>query len=265
MTQSVDTEPTREEIPLVLLHGFPFNSSMWDDVVDLLSQENVPTIAIDAPGLGSSPIPEGEPALETAADGVIATLEDLGIERAVVAGLSMGGYIALAIAQRHPSAVAGLALLDTKASLDTEQARANRLRVADQAEREQTSDAVAGMWEVLLGETTKASEPDVVALHQAWLAAAPPAGITWGQRAMAARPARFEVLERLAVPGLVVRGAEDVLSTAADAAAMVAALEANDGAAHLVEIPAVGHMTATEDPEATAQALADFWRRCTAG
>lgn len=251
--------------PLVLLHGFPFDSSMWDEVVEILGERDVPTIAIDAPGLGVSPVPEGEPSLELAADGVIATLDELGIEHAVLAGLSMGGYISLAVTARYASRVAGLALLDTKASTDTEAARENRLRVAVAAEGVEGSDAVAGMIDVLLGETTRATEPEVVARHRAWLAAAPPTGIAWGQRAMAARPSRFEVLEDLTVPGLVIRGTEDVLSTQADAEAMIQAMLANDGEAELVLVPAAGHMTATEDPEAVADALDAFWRRCTAG
>lgn len=259
------TDPTHQGddvAPLVLLHGFPFTSAMWEEVVELLSEQNVPTIAIDAPGFGASPVPDGEPSLDDAADGVVATLDELGIGRAVVAGLSMGGYIALALAARHSSRVAGLALVDTKASADPDAARANRLRIAAETEQTNAPDAVAGMWEVLLGEVTKEDEYDVVARLQGWLADAPVAGIVWAQRAMAARPSRFEVLEDLQVPGLVVRGSDDVLATQEDAEAMARAIAANDGDAELVVIPGAGHMTAIEDPEALALALAGFWRRC---
>lgn len=79
---------------------------------------------------------------------------------------------------------------------------------------------------------------------------------------MAARPSRFEVLEDLTVPGLVVRGSEDVLATQDDAEAMARAIAANDGDAQLVVIPGAGHMTATEDPEALAEPLSAFWRHC---
>ncbi|GMA30705.1 alpha/beta fold hydrolase [Litorihabitans aurantiacus] len=133
MTEQTPQEP-RVQIPLVLLHGFPFDASMWDEVVEDLVDDGVPTIALDAPGFGQSEVPDGEPSLELAADAVAATLDELGVDRAVVAGLSMGGYIALALAARHASRLAGLALLDTKASADSEDARANRLRVADAAE-----------------------------------------------------------------------------------------------------------------------------------
>ncbi|WP_234417747.1 MULTISPECIES: alpha/beta fold hydrolase [Miniimonas] len=250
-------------VPVVLLHGFPFDATMWDDVVELLGERDVPTIAIDAPGAGESPVPDGEPSLDVAADGVAEVLEELGLDRAILAGLSMGGYIALATTQRHRSLVAGLALLDTKASADPPAARENRLRIADAAEGEEGSGAVAGMLEKLLGATTLATEPDVVAQHRAWLAAASPAGIAWGQRAMAARPDRFAVLEDLEVPGLVLRGAEDEIATQEDAEAMVRAITANGGDAELVIVPGAGHMTATEDPEAVADALEAFWRRVT--
>lgn len=249
--------------PLVLLHGFPFDASMWDDVVELLGERDVPTLAADAPGFGASDVPDGEPSLDVAADALLAVLDDLGLERVVLAGLSMGGYIAMAFAARHGSRLAGLALLDTKAGTDTEAALANRYRVAEAAERGEGAEAVAGMIDVLLGETTRANEPDVVERHRSWLAEAPDAGIAWGQLAMAARPSRFEVLEDLEVPALVVRGSEDALSTQADAEAMVHALLAHDGDAELVVIPGAGHMTATEDPEAVADALETFWRRCT--
>ena len=250
-------------VPLVLLHGFPFDSGMWEDVVEELIDLGVPTIALDAPGFGQSEVPEGEPSLDVAADAVIATLDELGVAKAVVAGLSMGGYIALATAARYGSRLAGLALLDTKASADNDEARANRLRVADAALGEAGADAVAPMLTTLLGETALESEPDVVEEHRQWLAAAPPAGIAWAQRAMAARPARFEVLEDLTVPGLVIRGSEDVISSQSEAEAMVRAIAANDGDAELVLIPNAGHMSATEDPSAVAEALAAFWRRCT--
>ena len=255
--------PGEPLVPLVLLYGFPFDSGMWEDVVEELIDLGVPSIALDAPGFGQSEVPEGEPSLDVAADAVIATLDELGVAQAVLAGLSMGGYIALATAARYGSRLAGLALLDTKASADSDEARANRLRVAEAALGEAGAAAVAPMLTTLLGETALESEPDVVEEHRQWLAAAPPAGIAWGQRAMAARPARFEVLEDLSVPGLVIRGSEDVISSQSEAEAMVRAIAANDGDAELVLIPNAGHMSATEDPGAVAEALAAFWRRCT--
>ncbi len=244
-------------LPLVLLHGFPLDSRMWDDVVARLG--DLPVITVDAPGFGDSPGPDDVaaaverspgPSLETYADAVARSLRAEGVERAVVAGLSMGGYAVLALAERHRSLLAGVGLLDTKAEVDPEDARANRLRVAEEAERS-GADAVAGMVDVVLGATTLAERPEVVARLREWLAQAPAEGIAWAQRAMAARPSRLTALEDLEVPGLVLRGAEDATSPQSAAESMARAL----GQAELVVVPRAGHMSALEDPGPVADAL----------
>lgn len=253
-------------LPLVLLHAFPVDSRMWDDVIAHLG--DVPLITLDAPGFGDSPPPDDVaaavgrapgPSLETYADAVAQTLRGEGIERAVVAGLSMGGYAALALAERHRGLLAAIGLLDTKAEVDPEDARAGRLRVAEEAEHS-GAEAVAAMVDVVLGETTRAERPEVVDRMRQWLSQAPPVGIAWGQRAMAARPARLTALEDLEVPGLVLRGAEDVTSSQGSAEAMARALPAG---AELVVVPRAGHMSAIEDPPAVARALGALHRSVT--
>jgi pimeloyl-ACP methyl ester carboxylesterase len=254
-----------EPLPVVLLHGFPLDALMWEDVVMRLP--DVPVVTVDAPGFGDSPSFESvadavgasaEPALETYADAVVVALRGQGIDRAIVAGISMGGYVALAVAQRDPSIVAGIGLLDTKAAADDDAARANRLKVADAAEGEAGSAAVAPMVEVLLGATSKRERPDLVLEIEGLLAAAPPSGVAWAQRAMAARPDRLDVLRTLRVPGLVLRGAEDPLSTMEHAEAMASAMADSE----VVIVPSSGHMTAMEDPDAVAEALRRLWQRC---
>lgn len=251
-------------VPLVLLHAFPLDALMWEDVVMRLP--DVPVLTMDAPGFGDSPPYEvvaaavgcgPEPSIDTYADAVVTSLAREGVSRAVVCGLSMGGYAALAIAERHPWLVAGIGLLDTKATADDDGARAGRLAVAAAAEGEAGADAVAPMVEVLLGATTKAERPDLVLEMQGLLAAAPPAGIAWAQRAMAARPDRLAVLAGLDVPGLVVRGSEDVPSPQAAAEAMAGALVDCE----LLVVPGVGHLSALEDPDAVAEALRRLWHR----
>ncbi|WP_127573931.1 alpha/beta fold hydrolase [Georgenia faecalis] len=252
-------------VPLVLLHAFPFDSRMWDGVLAHLP-DDVPVLTLDAPGFGDSPAFDvvagalgrrGEPSLETCADAVAATLRGAGVERAVVAGLSMGGYTLLALAERHRSLLAAVGLLDTKAEADTDEARAKRLRVADEAAT-RGADVVAGSLEDMLAPGTRAERPDVVARVRTWLAQAPPAGIAWAQRAMAARPARLTALEDLEVPGLVLRGAQDTLSPQEAAEAMVQRLSAGG---ELVVVPRAAHLSAVEDPAAVAAALARLHAR----
>ncbi|MFH5824067.1 alpha/beta fold hydrolase [Georgenia sp. AZ-5] len=255
------------DLPLVLLHAFPLDSAMWDDVVALLG--DLPVILVDAPGFGASPAPAAvaeelgrpaEPSLETYADAVAASLRAAGVERAVVAGLSMGGYAVLALAERHRGLLAGAGLLDTKAGPDDEAARENRLRVAAAAE-EQGAAAVAPMLAGVLGATTQAQRPDLVERVGAALAASPGEGIAWAQRAMAARPGRLSALEDLRVPVLVLRGVEDDLSPQ-EAANQLAEVLAD---VEVVVVPHAGHLSPLEQPEAVAHALRSLHERCAQG
>ncbi|MPV38137.1 alpha/beta fold hydrolase [Georgenia subflava] len=252
-------------LPLVLLHAFPLDSRMWDEVVALLPELDV--ITLDAPGFGGSPTPLAvaerlgrptEPALETYAAAVVDSLRSTGVERAVVAGLSMGGYAALALAERHRSLLAGIGLLDTKASADDDAARANRLRVAEAAAGDAGSEAVAPMVDQVLGETTHAQRPELVERMRALLGEAPPVGIAWAQRAMAVRPDRTAALEDLDVPALVLRGAEDGMSPQSALNAMAEALSDVE----VVVVPRSGHMSALEAPDQVADALRALHARC---
>lgn len=255
--------PATDGPPLVLLHAFPLDARMWEPVVARLPQ--LPVLALDAPGFGSSPhpaelatTPGAEPGLEAYADAVAATLRQAGVERAVVAGVSMGGYAVMALAERHPALLAGVGLLDTKAEADGDDARATRLAVADAAEGPDGAEAVAGMLTTVLGETTQRERPGVVDQVRAWLAEAPPAGIAWAQRAMAARPDRVAPLRDLTVPALVLRGAEDAGAPQPAAEAMAEAL----ADAELVVVPRAGHLSPLEDPAAVATALERLHARC---
>lgn len=245
-------------IPLVLLHGFPLDSRMWDAVVADL--KDLPVLTVDGPGCGASPLPEGAPSLDTYADLLVASLDAAGHHRVVLAGLSMGGYAAMAVAERHPGILAGIGLLDTKAAVDPDEARHNRLAMADAA-AEQGSAVVAGMINTMLGPTSHDSRPGVVEQMRQWLAEAPPAAIAWAQRAMAARPDRHAALRALEIPSLVLRGDEDDMSPHEAAASMVDALGEH---AVFVEVPQAGHMTSNENPAAVVDALRDLHRRATA-
>jgi pimeloyl-ACP methyl ester carboxylesterase len=237
-------------IPLVLLHAFPLSSAMWTPLLPHLAGVARPVL-VDLPGLGASPVPAGEPSLDVSAEGVVAVLDRLGLRRAVLVGVSMGGYVAMAVARHHPERVAGLALVDTKAEADDEQARANRLRMADAVLGGAGTRALVPMLDSLLGPTTHADRPDVVGAVRDWLAAAPPAGVAWSQRAMAARPDSRQVLAGLDVPAVVVVGEQDGLTPPAAARAMVGELTRGV----LTIVPGAGHLSPLEAPRQVGRAL----------
>lgn len=245
-------------VPLVLLHAFPVDHRMWAACADALPP-GLRVIAVDLPGQGHSEL-DGRPAsLESAADAVHATLVASGEGNAIVVGLSMGGYVALALAERHPGFVDGLGLIDTRSTADTDEARAKRRRIADIVESTQTVDAVLGMPAALLGSTTASGRRNLFPVVESWIRAQSPAGVAWAQRAMAARPDRTAVLERFDGPVAVVVGAEDEITTVSDAEHMVHA--AADAA--LTVVPAAGHLSAVEEPQAVAAALALLHQRVT--
>ncbi|WOP19145.1 alpha/beta fold hydrolase [Raineyella sp. LH-20] len=252
---TVPAEGPIEALPLVLLPAFPFDASMWHDVADEL--DDLPVLTVDAPGFGASPALSGEPSLATYAHAVVADLAELGVQRAVFAGLSMGGYTALAIAAESPASVAGLGLLDTKAEADTDQARANRLTMAEAAEGEAGNTVALGLLETALSPITLAHRPAVVEAVRAGLEQAPAAGIAWAQRAMAARPDRRSALGMISAPALVLRGEYDTM-TGAEAARHLAGSLAH---VELVEIPEAGHFTHVEAPAAVAGALHALYLR----
>jgi pimeloyl-ACP methyl ester carboxylesterase len=246
-----------EGLPVVLLHAFPVSSQMW-----LAQREELAgvcrVLTPDLRGFGKSALPDLDrdaPSLDDMAADVAAMLDERGIERAVLGGLSMGGYVIMAFLRRHPGRARALILADTKATADPEPARANRLRIADTALAESSTRVVLDeVLPNLLGRSTFADRTDVVDAVRGMAAAVSPAAVAWAQRAMAGRPESFATLASVSVPSLVVVGEEDVLSTLDDARAMVDALPD----ARLVTIAEAGHLSAVEQPEAFTEAVREF-------
>ena len=230
----------------LLLHAFPFDGSMWDGVAAELRAHGHEVLTPDLRGFGSAPLGERSPDMSVLVDDA---LDMLGERPAVIAGCSLGGYVALGVAARRPDLVAALALVDTKATADPEAARVHRQRVADLAEAGEAWST--GMVEGLLGSTTRGTRPDLVAQVEAVLSSASPHTVAWVQRAMAARPDSRQALAMLTAPVTVVMGEEDTMSPRQEQDLMREAA----AQAAWVPIPGAGHLTPLEAPEAVAAAL----------
>lgn len=242
--------------PLVLLNAFPVDRSQWDPLIDALPDAPGDIITFDVPGIGDMPLPEEEPSLELIADAaVLAMREVTGHDAAVWVGCSMGGYIAMAVAERHPAAVAGIGLLGTKSSADGDEARAGRLRLADAVEDASGHPDARAAAEGLIG-TQGAARAALVSAVEGNIARHAGEGIAWGQRAMAARPDRTEVLRGLEVPAFVARGERDGVVSEDDAAVMAEVLGVT-----VETLAGVGHLCAWEAPERVAPLVADLLDR----
>ena len=238
---------------LVLLHAFPFDSRMFDSVrADLSAAATM--LTPDLRGFGSGPpLGDATPDLALLANDVVDAMDAAGMHRAVLGGVSMGGYVALALLRRHPERVKGLVLVDTRSGPDDAAAVERRQGVAARADGGDVAsgpDAIAPL-------VAAGSSDDIRATLAAIADSVPAATIAWAQRAMAGRPDSTAVLAAASVPVLIVVGEEDAVTPPAAAHEMAAA--ARD--AELVELPGAGHLTPAEDPEGFAVVVLDWLSR----
>lgn len=238
---------------VVFLHAFPLSASMWDAQCEALAPAHR-VVRFDARGFGGSPPGGLAFTMDRIADDAAALLERLGVERAVVAGCSMGGYAALAFARRHARRLAGLVLLDTKAGPDTEEARAGRRALAERVLADGAPAAAEAFLPRLLGETTQRSRPLVVERVREAILAARPRAVADALHGLAAREDSRPGLGLVRVPTLVVVGEEDVLTPPCEAEALAGGIPG----ARLVRVPGAGHLASLEDPRAVNAALRAF-------
>lgn len=242
---------------LVLLHGFPVDHRMFDAMAEHISGR-ARVLGIDLPGLGESRgILPATASMETSAELVMNSFTaELG-SPVVIAGLSMGGYVAQAIAARYSEDIAGFILLDTRMNADTEGARENRLKVAQQAFESGSSEVVATMALNTLAPITRQDRPQIVEYMQGLIEDQTGGGVAWSQRAMAARPDRSGVIAGLRHEILVIVGEQDEISPPE-----VMTEIAHTARRGLVEIVSdAGHMTPVEQPAVVAQHINTYLER----
>ena len=245
-------------LPVLLLHAFPLSSAMWLSQRETLAS-SYRVLTPDQRGFGGSPLRDDEePSLDRVVDDLAALLDGKGIDRVVLGGCSMGGYVAMAFLRRHADRAIGLVLSDTRAGPDDEAGAANRERIAQLVLDDPSSPVLLDeVLPKLVGTTTNESRPLIFGRVRALVRAAPPAAVAWAQRAMAARPDSADILHNYDKPALVVVGEEDVLSPPA-AAEEMAGLLPN---ATLVRVPQAGHLPAVETPDEFNAALIEFLGR----
>ncbi len=248
-------DDTGAGMPVLFIHGFPHDRSLWHHQCSALST-HVRCIAPDLRGFGESST-EGPYSIDQYADDLAQLLAHLDVRQAVVCGLSMGGYVAMAMWRRHPQIILALVLCDTKAGSDTDEGRKKRNELIALAEREGSHAIAATQIAGMLGKTTREKRPDIVLRTQAMMQRAPVAGIVGALTAMRDRPDAKPTLATVTVPTLVVVGDEDVLTPVAEAEGIVSALSAN-AKAKLEVIHGAGHASCMERPAGVTHVLAEF-------
>lgn len=248
-------------VPVLLAHGFPLDHSMWDAQIAALSSR-ARVIAPDLRGCGQTPLAPGDEqrgiSMETYADDLAELLDTLAIrEPIVLVGFSMGGYIAWQFVRKFGAQLRALIQCDTRAKADTEEARAGRLKMAENVAEWGSGRVAEMMGPKLFAPVTFERKSDVVAAVRTVVERAPPAGIAAAQRGMAARPDVTSLLPTIKVPTLVLVGEHDAISPPAEMKEIAAAI----AGAEFALIPRAGHMTTMEEPAAVNAAFASFLDR----
>lgn len=248
ITIGYDDEGTGEV--LVLVHGHPFDRTMWRPQVEHFSAKGWRVIAADLRGYGETTVVPGITPLDVFAADVAGLLDHLGVERFVLGGLSMGGQIVMQCVQAFPERLKGVILADTFAQAETEEGRRDRNAMADRLLREGMSGYAAEVkWKMVARHNPEAAEFVAGLMH-----AAPPEGAAAALRGRAERPDYSETLEKITVPTLVIVGSEDEYTPVKDAEYMSERVPGST----LVVVDGAAHMPNLERPEVFNRAVEEL-------
>lgn len=238
---------------VVLLHPFPVNHEFWLPVAEMLSSR-YRVILPDLRGHGDSEVGEGPATMEKHAADVAGVMDDAGIGRVPLIGVSIGGYLLFEFWRKYRARVAALGLCNTKAPADNAEARAGRLQAAKDVVERGTEPFFASMIPRVLAQTTRDTRPDLVegALHM--MRKMSPQDVAQVQRGMANRPDSVETLKTIHVPTLLITGDEDTTTGVKEAELM----KEHIAGSQLRVIPKAGHYAAWEQPEDAARLLRQF-------
>lgn len=240
-------------LPLVFLHAFPFNRTMWEPQLDGLS-DRFRVITVDLRGHGESDAPLWRYTLELFADDVNGLLNHLSIRQAVLVGLSMGGYLSFDFYRKYPDRIKGLVLADTRAEADKQETKEWRFQLAQRVYKEGAKAVADEMLPKLLCPTSHRMKPALVKQVRGIITGTQVSGVVGDLMAIAERPESVALLKEITCPTLVLVGEEDVLTTPEENKRIAEAIR---GAKFQI-IQAAGHISNMEQPETFNQALSSF-------
>ncbi|MGH2496748.1 MAG: alpha/beta fold hydrolase [Ktedonobacteraceae bacterium] len=244
-------------LSVIFLHAFPLNRSMWDgEIAALLDEQRYRLVSLDWRGFGESDIPGEVSTMEILAGDVVALMDHLGIEQAVLCGLSMGGYVAFACLRQYAQRIGGLILADTRPTADPPDRQANRENVARIAETQGTAAIADLQLPNLISDYTRQHDPAVETRARQMINAATKPGIAAASRGMARRVDSSDLLAGISCPTLVIVGEQDALIPPFEAQACAERIPG----AQFVSIPNAGHLSNLEQPDLFLASISSFLR-----
>jgi 3-oxoadipate enol-lactonase len=243
-------------LPVMFVHGFPFDHTMWDPQMKALPN-HFRAITYDVRGHGGSDVGDGQYTIEFFVDDLIALLDHLVIDKTVLCGLSMGGYIALRAIERHPERFKALVLCDTKSDADTNEGKIKRSTTLKSVKSEGVAVFADDFVKAIFAPETFQNHPEVIETIKQTIRANSPIGISGAALALAARTDTTGVLTKIQVPTLILVGEHDKLTPPSASEFMQKQIAGSE----LHIISKAGHMTNLENAPDFNRHLIDFLNR----
>jgi 3-oxoadipate enol-lactonase len=244
--------------PLVLLHPTPVNHRFWLPLAGMLSVR-YRVLMPDLRGHGQSEAGVGPITIEKLGADIERLLDVAGVERALFAGCSIGGYTLYEIWRRCPQRVKALAFSGSKPQADTEQARATRQANIEKIKERGSAEFIEAMLTSLIGETTRSRWPQKVGEAREMMQTVRPEALVAIQQGLAARPDSVETAKTIRVPSCVIAAGEDGGVPVADLQLLTDAIRGGGGQAEFHEILDAGHYAPWEQPETVGRILRKFF------
>jgi pimeloyl-ACP methyl ester carboxylesterase len=254
MKLSVRESGDARGLPIVLLHAFPLSSAMWEPQLEALKAWRV--VLPDLRGFGATPLSTPW-FIEHAVDDLFETLASIGVERPVLVGLSMGGYVALRAVEKSPSRVKALVLCDTRAEADANENKVKRAAAVDSVRRNGVAPFLEPFLNDALAPKTRTEKPKVVEFLKNIAVKSSPDAVMAALAALASRGDMTSALSGIKVPTAVFVGSQDKITPLPLADLMRARIPG----AELHLIPDAGHFSNVENPEAFNERLVSFLKR----
>src|ERR1700752_252141 len=239
--------------PLVLIHGYPFDRTLWTEQINTLSDTHR-VIAPDLRGFGESETANTEASMSGMARDVASLMDHLGVDRAVIGGLSMGGYVAFAFYRQYPERVKALVLADTRPQADTEEGKQTRREQSQKALAEGMAGIADSMLPKLLTPETVSKRPELVKRIRDMMLRTKPAGAAGALLAMATRDDQTPILKGISVPTLILVGRDDAITPLKDSERIHAEIPGS----RLAILENAGHVSNLEQTERFNSELLSF-------
>jgi pimeloyl-ACP methyl ester carboxylesterase len=243
-------------LPVIFIHGFPFSHKMWEPQMRELPND-IHAITYDVRGHGSSDVGDGQFTIELFVDDLIALLDHLGLEKAVLCGLSMGGYIALRAIERHPNRIKGLVLCDTKSEPDLNEEKIKRTSSIKAAKSAGVSAFADNFVKAVFWPKTFENNPEAVEFIKDLIRANSLLGICGTLLALASRTDTTQSLSSINVPTCIIVGEYDLLTTPSCAQRMHKAISGSE----LHILSNAGHMSNLENTKDFNENLITFLKK----